>query len=669
MLNDDDDDKQYELNVNIDGEAFPYASCETQDVILKRHQELPRKYKYVYSQISDDQQYIAVIGKSNDENAVYVWKTDNLNKFLYHIEGDIECFEFASNSRTFIIVYKSKPPMSYNIVSGKPIMNFYGIEDKEIKALCCSFSPKSRFFALATRERFIIWDTISGKVIKNIEDKSPSKYIRKNLLVNINEDCEIRVIEFKEEKEIAKVSLKGTLQNDKDILTCMLSPDSKYFFYATKENISRVDISNGNSEIVQQFDQGDTVKVIISNDCEDAISTNMVDIFYWKLGKGKLGTILKEKFNFISCSFATSKITIIDDISVNIFDYSQEEQEEKFIWLNSNPTSFESFSFSPSFAFLLAIIDEHNAILYNAVTGEIIKKWKNDLPNWSTACLMAPETSETSIIVTKSTEDKTKIWNYENGNEIMTLVGFHPFIYSFSPLGNLLGAGTKGGNEIARVWDLTTGDFNSFNYEGHNNANTIIEITKKEPYKLIAVSKGQRPVVFDIESAKMIYQCSQCPFDFKYIDEIKTANINFFYVKGVNMNKENIAVLFNMNNGNVIKIYNNCVNIDISKDERYILYRSDNDNEGHLTIANLDNVNNNRSAEIDPEISSFVKGSRIIVSPFGNEKKIEFVITEPKNGKSIGNIELIKNNEIYSEIDVTANEEENVLMIRYIQLE
>ena len=57
------------------------------------------------------------------------------------------------------------------------------------------------------------------------------------------------------------------------------------------------------------------------------------------------------------------------------------------------------------------------------------------------------------------------------------------------------------------------------------------------------------------------------------------------------MNKENIAVLFNMNNGNVIKIYNNCVNIDISKDERYILYRSDNDNEGHLTIANLDNVN------------------------------------------------------------------------------
>ena len=45
MLNDDDDDKQYELNVNIDGEAFPYASCETQDVILKRHQELPRKYK------------------------------------------------------------------------------------------------------------------------------------------------------------------------------------------------------------------------------------------------------------------------------------------------------------------------------------------------------------------------------------------------------------------------------------------------------------------------------------------------------------------------------------------------------------------------------------------------------------------------------------------------
>ena len=321
MIN--NDDKKYVLNVNINEETFPYDSCETQDVILKRHQELPQKYIYTESQISEDQQYIAVIGKSNDGNVVYVWKTENLNQYLYYIEGDIECFEFASNSRSFIIVYKSKPPMSYNIVSGKPIMKFYGIDDKEINVLCCSFSPKSRFFALATDERFIIWDTISGKVIKNIEDKSPSKYIRKNLLVLISEECDIRVIEFKDEKEIAKISMKGNIKSDKEILTCILSPDTKYFYYATKENITKLNILNGNSEIVQHFDKKDTIKVIISSDCEDAISTDMIDIFYWKLGKGKLGTFLKEKFNYISCNFSTNKNNNIKLIEIPYWDYDK----------------------------------------------------------------------------------------------------------------------------------------------------------------------------------------------------------------------------------------------------------------------------------------------------------------------------------------------------------
>ena len=665
-----EEQQPYELKINIQQDLFPYESCETQDVYLKKHQELPNGYKYEEALLSSDEKYIGILGRGSSQDIVLIWKMDNLEEYKYKYEGKIECFDFAANSKSFVIVYRKSPPVNYNIASGKPIKEFESVGGNTYNVLSYSFSPKSRYFGLATSDRFTVWDIISGKVVKNIVDNSPSKYIRKNLIVYISDSCEIRVVQFKDEKEIAKFKLEK-ISSDKDILNCMLSPDLQYFFYATKEGIYKSDINSGKIQLVQEFPKEDTTMVIISSDCEDAVSTNMVDIFYWKLGGDKLGTILKEKFTSMSCNFEKNKIVIVDDICVNIFDYSTEDQDEKFIWLNENPTSFETFVFCPTFTVLLAIIDEHNAILYDTQTGKAIKKWRNELPKWSQTCQMAPETSQAAIVATKSTDDKVKIWNYNNGSEIMTLTGFNANMFSFSPKGNLLAAGGKKGYEIARVWDLTTGNFNSLNYEDHPNLNTTIHLTKNEPYKVIAVAENQKPVVFDVESGKLLYECSKCPVDFKSVDDIKSAQKQLFFVKGLTTENENVAVLFNMNDGEVIKVYKNCVNIDISSDEKFILSKSDNENNGSLTIGTLDDITNIRTAvaELNPDLSSFLQGNQTIVSPFGTRDHAEFILTLPSSGKCIGKLDFIKKTKVYSEVDLSVNEESNLLVFRYIQLE
>ena len=272
----------YELRINIQQDLFPYESCETQNVYLKKHQELPQEYTYGEAVLSSDEKYIGILGRGSSQDIVLIWEVENLEQYKYKFEGKIECFDFATNSRSFVIVYRTSPPVNYNISSGKKIKEFDSVGGNTYNVLSYSFSPKSRFFGLATSDRFTVWDIISGKVVKNIADNSPSKYIRKNLIVYISSNCEIRVVQFKDEKEITKFKLEK-ISSDKDILNCMLSPDLQYFFYATKEGIYKSDINSGKIHLVQEFPKEDTTKVIISSDCEDAVSTNMVDIFYWKL--------------------------------------------------------------------------------------------------------------------------------------------------------------------------------------------------------------------------------------------------------------------------------------------------------------------------------------------------------------------------------------------------
>ena len=153
--------------------------------------------------------------------------------------------------------------------------------------------------------------------------------------------------------------------------------------------------------------------------------------------------IFKERFSDITINTNKKLLVTVDDLCINITYYGEEEKEEteRVIWLNENPSKFLYFTFSPDFHVILATLDENNAISYNTQTGRVIKKWRNMEDDWSMACEMAPETSQIAVIATKSDRNTIKIWDYNNGNEVLSLFGYHAHSFSFSSDGKLLACG------------------------------------------------------------------------------------------------------------------------------------------------------------------------------------------------------------------------------------
>lgn len=164
-----------------------------------------------------------------------------------------------------------------------------------------------------------------------------------------------------------------------------------------------------------------------------------------------IGSISKEKFNSFSIIFQQSKLITCDDICIDLTDIMNGKAEQKFIWLDLNPEKFESFSFSPDYKVILAKIDEHTTISYNCNTGEVIRKWKINLPNWSRACEMVQETSNIGVIATKSYNKIIKIWDFLAGTDLSTITEFDVNNFSLIKDGNYLTAGTVEDIEIARV--------------------------------------------------------------------------------------------------------------------------------------------------------------------------------------------------------------------------
>ena len=132
--------------------------------------------------------------------------------------------------------------------------------------------------------------------------------------------------------------------------------------------------------------------------------------------------------------------------------------------------------------------------------------------DWSMACEMTPETSQIAVIATKSDENTIKIWDYNNGSEVLSLFGYHAHSFCFSSDGKLLACGGREGNEIARLWDLTDNSYISYNYDGANgNLYTIVNLTDDLDQMgnkyLILASIGQEPIVFDANTKQLLYKC------------------------------------------------------------------------------------------------------------------------------------------------------------------
>ena len=667
----------YKVELDAEKGLYKYSSCRTENIPLFGHQVLPQGYYYGKPTISQDGKYISIIAKGKEDDKVFVWALYNIDSYLFsYTSKEIENFIFSPDSHFFYIFYRYEPPVKYDIKNGKEIISFSFPDEKITKMICYSFSNDENNLAIGTKTHFILWNISNGIVLNVKKEKSSIKTIRKDLQLSIRDNFEV-IIFKKFESPILKFKIPN-LTIIQEILYCIISPNQHYLYYASKNIIYRYKLIK--NETYNQFEEiikfDDAEKVIINDDCTMAISTDMLIIAFWNLkAKNNYNILFKEKFTSIDINFNNKLLSVVDDLCINITDFQDEENElEKFIWLNENPKKFLYFTFSPDFKVLLATLDENNAISYDIKTGRVIKKWRNMEDDWSMACEMAPETSQIAVIATKSDDQTIKLWDYNNGNEVLALSGYNVHSFYFSEDGQLLACGAREGKEVARLWDLTDSQYISFFFDGpNNNLYTIINLTenlnKNDNRKIILASIGQVPIVFDVNTKKLLYKCI-CPVNFEKIQGIQSnVRYNCFIVKGRDIKKKNMALLYRLSDGKLIQIYDNCLNIDLAKHEGVIISRSSNLNNGNLTISNIQNLDaiGYINCQLQAENSCFLQDNRSIVSAFGESKKLNFIISEVRSGKMIAEIKYTQIYDRHAEVDLSVNKEENVLIMRYIE--
>ena len=669
----------YKVELNAVKGLYHYPSCRTENIPLFGHQVLPQGFYYTKPRLSPDCKYVSIIAKGKEEDKVFIWALDNLDGYLYsYTSKTIENFTFSPDSKYFYIFYRNEPPIKYDIKSGKEVLRFDILGEQITRMICCSFPKDGKNMSEGTKTHFILWNTNNGKILKKFKEESSVKTIRNEWQLSIRDNLEC-VLFSKFESKIYTFKITN-IKIAQEILSSVISPDLNYFYYANLKGIFRYKLSKKEDkldELVKFNEEEETTKVLIDENCETALSTDMLTINIYKLNVDNSdNNIFKEKFSDIEINTNKKLIVTVDDLCINITYYGEEEKEEveRFIWLNENPSKFLYFTFSPDFHVILATLDENNAISYNTKTGRVIKKWRNMEDDWSMACEMAPETSQIAVIATKSDRNTIKIWDYNNGNEVLSLFGYHAHSFSFSSDGKLLACGAREGDEVARLWDLTDNSFISYNFKGsNNNLYTIINLTdnldKMENKRIILASIGQEPIVFDANTKNLLYKC-QCPVNFEKIQGIQSnIKYNCFVVKGRDNRKKNMALLYRLNDGKLLEVFEDCWNIDLAKHENYIISRSSNINDGNLTISNIQDLNKieHKNCQLQAETSSFLQDYKSIVSAFGDEKNLNFIISEVNNGKMIAEIKYTQNYNRHAEVDLSVNKDENILILRYME--
>ena len=706
----------YNINLKIDKELFKYNSVKKTSILLKRHYELPQNYKFTSPNLSRNGLYISLIGKAineKDDDVVFIYNTKHLkaNPILkFYGTSKIEVFTFSPDESNFVIIYTNKPPSFYDFKETKAIAQGENIQPNDKKILSYSYSKKGNKFAVGTDKDFIIYNAHTGKIYLQIVDDSKIKIYRGKVLVLIDDSFKIKVYDIVEwskdpEEKIddakkyfdKRLKLKKEFQitafeKFDNIITSKISPEKDYIYFISYSGIYRIHIEN------QEMDQITIIEDVIkegsiSHKCNLFMTTDMETIKFWDFENSQnnskdIGYIFKEKFNSFSINFEQCKLLTSDDLCIDITDIKEKSTPEEYIWLDLNPTEFTSFSFSPDYKVILAIINEHSAIAYNTSEGYVIKKWKNNLDNWARACQMVPETSSIGVIATKSSNKIVKLWDYLTGSDLSTFKGFDVHNFSFSKKGNFLAAGTVGGEEIARAWNLkdeteyhfyfkdsenevkNKNTFIKIHYHNDNNDSSIKE-DQIENLKIIAVAEEQNPLIFNFKDQQLILECTGCPIQLKYIKDVQSQELfNLFYIYGDCVNNIPTAIIFDLN-GEMLGEFENCKNIEFNEVEKCVLNYSDDIKQNILTINHIDDQNNFNTIECErSEVNAkfLSDGKNIVCMKDEDENRKTIFFNEVTNGETIGEIEFEKKTKNFVTLHLSLDKKNNAIIFRFIEL-
>ena len=660
----------FDIEVTKEQYVFPYKKVLKIATPLLSHYEMPAGYEYKSPLLSPDGQYLSCVATSSYTDIVYVWSIDNLYWFKYKfsiMKSKVDYVAFTPDSKNILIIYRKNNPALYNLNTGDKILELEkNEEENKIEGLHCAFTVKGNHFCYTTEKSFTLWSLKNGKIKKVIKDESPLKLLFNEYIISIKNDLYCEIKNFKTLQILQKFKLKGIL-SPKDILDARFNPDMSNFIYVIKQGVIKYIIKEKKFKGIQKFQLG-VEKAVISDDCRFVAKTNLRNITIYDIEKGDtIGTILKEKFNEFRIDFNNEKLIVIDNICINIHDYTDGGIPEQFVWLNKNPIRFLDVKFSPDFKFLFGLTEKNNVILYDLSTGLIIKKWQNIEKNWKNFTI-----SEGSSYKTASTSNifLVKIWGYITGREDATFYGFDSYSFNFSKDSNYLACGAKNGPEIARIWNIEKGTFGSFPYVGNNsNFHTVVNLTSPEPTRLICCSIDQQPLIFDTNSKELLYKC-ECLYRFEEIYEIQSdQKYDVFLVKGRDVKKRDLGLLYRISDGILLEIYENYIILELAKDNGVIISKCDNINGGKLTSTDLKNLSDPilNDFQIQTDKITLLNDNKCVVISNGDEYKTEYYLLDAEDGGYIGKIKFFKKADRYSENYITIDPIEEFIYFRYFE--
>ena len=669
-LNKDLDIKtHFEIEVTKERYLFEYKKVLKIAMPLLSHYEMPIDCEYKSPILSPDGQYLSCIGRSKYD-IVYIWDLDDLYwyKYKFSSKTNVDSVVFTPDSKMLLIIYRQTSPVLYNLSNGKKVLEFEkNGEENNREGIHSAFTVKGTLFGYTTNKSFTLWSMKSGKIKKQIKDESPIKLLFGEYIVFIKKDLTCQIKEIKNLKIFLSFKLKG-IQNINEILDSKCSPDMSSFIYVIKKGIIKYIFKDKQFKGLQKFQPG-VEKASISDDCRFVVKTNMRNLTIYDIEKGDtIGTILKEKFNEFKIDFNNEKLIVIDNLCINIHDYTDGGIPEQFVWLNKNPNKFLDAKFSHDFKFLFALIDKNCIVAYDLNTGLIIKKWQNVNKNWTNFSVSENTGNKTA---TNSNLFLVKVWNYMTGREDATFYGFDSYSFHFSFDGKYLACGAKNGPEAARIWDIDKGTFGSFPYIGNNsNFHTIVHLTSPEPKRLICCSIDQQPLIFDTNSKELLYKC-ECLYRFEEIYEIiSDQKYDIFIVKGRDVKKREIGLMYRMSDGILLEQYENYIILELSKDNGVVISKCENVNGGKLTSTDLKNLSepilNDFQIQTD-KIKLLNDNKTVVVITNSDEDKIEYCLMSAEDGGYFGKINFVKKTERNSENYITVDPIEKFIYFRYFE--
>jgi len=554
---------------------FPYKECLYFPITLRSHDKFPLGVEWSCPRISSDGKFIASICSNN---SIYIWNSSNgeLEK-SFSTKEKILNFEFNPINNNLIVIFEDCNP-KYLSIKRNGIIN--ELKDANLgfnEVISLSFSTQGTFFALCVDKGLYIWDIITSELQIYIDDYAKKKYLRNEFLITITNNNFLRIIDINNPRNIFfEYNLKRVDSID-ELQVCMLTVDNNYLYYATNAGVFRLNINDKLTDEVCKFIEPNAIYVNISEDCKKYMSTNMSDVFLYEERKGLVNKFTFEKFNHIRIDYNKMLLLIIDDISISLknLELYGIELDKCNVYIYPNPIKFQKIVFTRNSENILGIVNENFAILYECSTGKIIKVFNNNskVLYYENCLVLTPTTSEKNYITFKLNDTSIYLYDSIKGIPLYIFKDFNAYEVKFNEGGNFLLAGTVGGNEICRLWDLENpNQFYSYLTNNKKNKNTCVCFTNDRT-KIICQSIEQNLLIFDSDTRILLYEIN-LKFSLNQIIGINCSNNSKHFIIIGKYNKKSICYIFEFNNNNQpneIDILDNCPKVHIPDKGNYFI--------------------------------------------------------------------------------------------------